>query len=111
VGTPASPAVMSGYQSPDVTRLSMVSDAFFNQRCARITYRDGSGSVTIRDIEPHFLFLSLPVWYLLAFDKLRQDIRQFRVDRINNCDLLDLHFRLAKPEPYLASAEAGLEGI
>jgi predicted DNA-binding transcriptional regulator YafY len=107
VGKPASAAVISGYQSPDVTRLSMVSDAFFNQRRARIVY----GTLTTREIEPHFLFLSLPVWYLLAFDKLRQDVRHFRIDRITHCDMLDSRFRLAAPEPYLASAEEGLEGI
>ena len=111
VGPPASSAVLAGYGSPAGKPPSNTTEAFFNQRCLRITYEDRNGAMTTRDIEPQFLFLSLPIWYLLAFDRLRQDIRHFRIDRIHDSVILEKGFRLADPKPYLASAEAEFGGI
>lgn len=111
VGPPASSTVLSGYRSPASKPLSIITEAFFNHRCLRITYEDRNGSMTTRDIEPQFLFLSLPVWYLLAFDRLRHDIRHFRIDRIHDSVVLEKGFRLADSRPYLASTEVEFGGI
>ncbi len=48
----------------------------------RISYRDSSGSRTVRDIEPREFVTLGGVGYLLAYCHLRQDIRYFRLDRI-----------------------------
>jgi predicted DNA-binding transcriptional regulator YafY len=66
---------------------------------------------TSRDVEPQFLYLNLPVWYLLAWDRLRKAIRCFRIDRIKSVTPLGTRFRLADPRPFLAEAEEGVEAL
>jgi predicted DNA-binding transcriptional regulator YafY len=67
--------------------------------------------VTSRDIEPQFLYLNVPVWYLLAWDRLRSAIRCFRIDRIKSVTPLATRFRLADARPFLAKAEEGVEAL
>lgn len=45
-----------------------------------------------RVIEPTGIFHELGFWYILAFCQLRQDYRQFRLDRIRQLKLLDVPF-------------------
>lgn len=111
VGSPASASVLASYREPSPKLLSGISEAFFNLRRIEIAYADGRGAVTQREIEPQFLYLSPPVWYLLAFNKLRADIRYFRADRIREATALPSSFRLADPKPYLDAAEAGIRGV
>jgi predicted DNA-binding transcriptional regulator YafY len=106
VGQPASTAVLASYQPPAGKPLGDLAEAFFNQRCISMTYEDQSGKVTTREIEPQYLYLSVPVWYLLAFDKLRQGVRHFRVDRIRQTRPLNSSFRLADPTPFLEDVES-----
>lgn len=111
VGEPASAAVLVSYSEPAAKPLSGITEAFFDQRCLAIAYRDRNGAFTTRDIEPQFLYLSPPVWYLLAFDRLRSEIRYFRADRIREARALPQKFRIADPKPYLAAAEAGISAV
>lgn len=111
VGTPASADVLASYASPAQSTLPATVDGFFNLRCLKIAYVDGSGRRTEREIEPQFLYFSPPVWYLLAFDTLRNDVRYFRADRILKVATLTTTFRPADPGPYLAAAEEGIAGI
>jgi predicted DNA-binding transcriptional regulator YafY len=111
VGSPASAEVLASYKEPHAKPLGSIAEAFFILHCVAITYVDRNGVVTRRDVEPQFLYLSVPVWYLLAFDRLRGAIRYFRADRIRDATLLDQGFRLADPKPYLEAAEEGIEAI
>jgi predicted DNA-binding transcriptional regulator YafY len=111
VGTPATAQILAGYAAPSRLRLSPIVDAFFNLRCIEIGYSDRNDMLTKREIEPQFLYYSAPIWYLLAFDLLRNDIRYFRVDRIKHVTVLESSFRAARPERYLAAAEQGISGI
>lgn len=111
VTAPASPQVLATYEPPSGKHLAPINQGFFEQQCLEIGYADRHGVMTKRVIEPQFVLLSPPVWYLLAHDRLRNGIRHFRVDRIHRADLLGERFRLADPRPYLASAEAGPGGI
>jgi predicted DNA-binding transcriptional regulator YafY len=111
VGNPASVAVLASYREPQVRPLIGVTQAFFDLRCLEISYQDRHGSLTRREVEPQFLYLSPPVWYLLAFDKLRDGIRFFRADRIREAAATTTPFRLADPKPYLAAAEEGVSSV
>lgn len=111
VAGPASAQVLAGYVPPAGRHLSAINTGFFEQQCLQIDYADRDGALTARVIEPQFVLLSPPVWYLLAFDRLRGGIRHFRVDRIRQATALDERFRLGDPRPYLASAEVGPGGI
>jgi predicted DNA-binding transcriptional regulator YafY len=110
VGQPASTAVMASF-TPPPRALTGIAESFFSMRCISITYADQNGVVTEREIEPHFLYLNLPAWYLLAWDKLRGAVRCFRVDRIKSVAPLAATFRLADPKPFLAQAERGVETL
>ncbi|GLR72726.1 hypothetical protein GCM10007852_36340 [Agaribacter marinus] len=73
------------------------AESFFRQRCLNITYRSDSGNVTKRKIEAHFLMLSWPIWYIVAWDHLKASPRIFRMDRIESAFVNDAHFTL-RPE-------------
>ena len=111
IGAPASPRVLSSYTAPGRRGLSGVAEAFFEMRCVQIAYADQSGAVTKREVEPHFLFLNLPVWYVLAWDRLRSGVRTFRVDRVKSVTPLDSSFQLADPAPFLAAVEHHAEAL
>jgi len=111
VGRPASDAVVASFSPPQRKPLAGIADAFFNMRCIAIEYVDQNGAITSRDVEPQFLYLNVPVWYLLAWDRLRAAVRYFRVDRIRSVRPLETGFRLADPRPFLAEAEEGIEAL
>lgn len=111
IGSPASERVLATFSQPQRGALTGIAEAFFNMRCITIEYVDGSGARTLRDIEPQFLYLSVPIWYLLAWDRLRGAIRYFRIDRVRSITLLQGGFRLADPQPFLAEAEEGIEAL
>ena len=105
VGSPASRQVLDSYLEPAPGSLAAVAEAFFNQKVIAIRYVDQHSGTTTREVEPQFLYLNMPVWYLLGWDRLREGVRFFRIDRIRSIEILDESFRLAKPEPFLAAGE------
>ncbi|WP_119301451.1 helix-turn-helix transcriptional regulator [Dongia deserti] len=109
VGAPASERVIASFSPPQRSALTGIAEAFFNTRCVAIEYVDQNGVVTSREVEPQFLYLNVPVWYLLAWDRLRGAVRFFRIDRIRSVKPLQASFRLADPRPFLAEAEEGIE--
>jgi predicted DNA-binding transcriptional regulator YafY len=111
IGRPASGTVLASFQAPPRRALAGIAEAFFDQRCLTLGYEDQNGATTLREIEPQFLYLSMPVWYLVAWDRLRGAVRTFRIDRIRSVAALRTRFRLADPRPYLAAAEAGIERL
>jgi predicted DNA-binding transcriptional regulator YafY len=66
---------------------------------------------TSREVEPHYLFLSLPVWYLLAWDRLRGAVRHFRIDRIQAIALTGTTFRLGDPGPFVEEMEMEMAAV
>ena len=47
---------------------------------------------TQRDVEPHGIVFYGGAWYLVAWCRLRQDFRHFRIDRIRRLELLPAGF-------------------
>ncbi|HJT15453.1 MAG TPA: WYL domain-containing protein [Dongiaceae bacterium] len=111
VGAPASERVVASFAPPQRGALGGIAEAFFDSRCIAIDYMDQNGVTTSREVEPQFLYLNVPVWYLLAWDRLRGAIRFFRIDRIRAVKPLEKRFRLADPKPFLAEAEEGIEAL
>ncbi|MEU7786694.1 MULTISPECIES: YafY family protein [unclassified Amycolatopsis] len=54
------------------------------RRVLRIGYRDRAGAVTRRDVEPLGYVGKPGHWYLVAWCRLREEIRAFRTDRITS---------------------------
>ncbi|MDR3404431.1 MAG: YafY family protein [Chthoniobacter sp.] len=58
--------------------------ALADARVVRLQYRSAqSGETTLREVEPLGLVFYLDHWHLIAWCRLRQDVRDFRVDRIH----------------------------
>jgi predicted DNA-binding transcriptional regulator YafY len=76
--------------------------AIHAQTVARIAYVDLSGKSTKRSIEPLGLVCLGSAWWLVAYCRLRQDARAFRVDRISKWANVSERFEL---RPRLTFAE------
>lgn len=74
-------------QKPDGSvPLSHIQAATAGRQVLRLTYRDAtSDQTTERDVEPLGLVHSLEQWHLIAWCRLRNDVRDFRVNRILHC--------------------------
>jgi len=106
----ASPFVLSAFSAPKVGIVEGLHLAFVTMCAMTISYRDENAALTQRVIEPHYLLLSYPVWYVLAWDHLRGDVRTFRCDRIMKVQVHDEGFRL-RPLTRFSSATEGVEAI
>ncbi len=54
-----------------------------------LTYRDRSGAVTERDVEPFSVLRTSRGWTLIAYDRLGSGLRGFLLDRIRAAELRD----------------------
>lgn len=57
--------------------------AFLQRQLIRFCYRDAHGRKTNREVEPQAMLILAPLWYLVAWDPMREGFRHFRMDRIN----------------------------
>ena len=103
----ASIAVLSTLTQPNSKAIRMLHQAFLVQHCIEVNYQAENGAKTKRIIEPHYLLLCFPVWYVIGWDELRNDIRTFRCDRILNVKSLGEEFQLRS----IGFFEKSLEGI
>lgn len=107
IGGWASPLVLSSFEQSTQEPISDLNRAFYLKRVLSINYIDGSQNITEREIEPHYLYLNYPVWYVLAWDHLRADVRTFRCDRIQRSNIAeaDFHIRPFKDFAHLISKD------
>ncbi len=63
------------------------------RRQVRMRYRSFSREETERVVDPYGLALQWGLWYLVGYCHLRQDIRTFRVDRIQVLEPLETAFQ------------------
>lgn len=69
--------------------LSTVQRAMAEGRVLRLDYLGAArGTHTERLVEPRGLVFYMDHWHLIAWCRLREDMRDFRVDRIVRCDTL-----------------------
>jgi predicted DNA-binding transcriptional regulator YafY len=90
---PASHRITESLTKPRPAVLGPVQDGFFEQRAIEIEYGTARERTT-RVVEPHYLLLAWPAWYLLVWDHLRDAIRTLRLDRIESARLTDRTFQL-----------------
>lgn len=106
VGGSASSRVLATYAVPSPSVSRPLFEAFARQRLASVTYADRAGAVTEREVELQYLYYSLPVWYALVWDRLRDDVRALRLDRCRQVRVLDDGFRLRRADAFVAAGEA-----
>jgi predicted DNA-binding transcriptional regulator YafY len=66
----------------DPQHLTVIAAACRDAECVRFGYRSRDGTQTRREAEPHWLVNLGRRWYLVAWDRGRDDWRSFRIDRI-----------------------------
>ena len=111
VGSPASGRVLAGYAAPPDTVTGPLLDAFASRRVAVVRYQDQQAAVTDRRIELQYLYYSVPVWYVLAWDRLRDDVRTLRIDRIHDVRLLPDQFTRRPEARFLSAGEASARNL
>ena len=94
IGETASTDVQGGFTMTDLTVQQQLQQGFLERTSLRINYRAENGDVTLREIEPHYLLLNYPIWYVLAYDHLRDAPRTFRCDRILSTTSTSNQFKL-----------------
>lgn len=88
--------------------LATLQQAAADHRAVRLRYYAPSrDEVTERVVEPHLVLRHQSRWYVVAYCRLREALRDFRLDRIRHLEPLDDYFALRpsfSPEDYLADA-------
>ncbi len=84
VGQPASRRLRASVGETVPTLLDTFERCFSEEVCLGFDYQDRKGARTRRRIEPHGIYVDIPVWYILAIDLDKDAARMFRMDRISN---------------------------
>ncbi|WP_341366428.1 WYL domain-containing protein [Yoonia sp. BS5-3] len=100
LGDRASGNVVSLYANPGAPLSEDIASAFLQQHCLEITYLSEARQTTKRLIEPHYILLNWPVWYIIAWDHLRDASRVFRIDRIRALRSTGERFQLKPVETF-----------
>ena len=79
-----------------VRRVGLLRRAVTEQRKARFDYTREDGGASLRTVRPLGLFYWGAVWTLVAWCELRNDHRNFRLDRMEELEILEETFA---PEP------------
>lgn len=66
----------------DPQHLTLIAAARRDYECLRFSYRSRDGTDSRREVEPHALVNRGRRWYLVAWDRRREDWRTFRIDRL-----------------------------
>jgi predicted DNA-binding transcriptional regulator YafY len=72
-----------GGPTVDPQQLTTIAAACRDCECLRFDYNSRDGTATRREVEPHALVNRGRRWYLVAWDRRREDWRTFRVDRLD----------------------------
>jgi predicted DNA-binding transcriptional regulator YafY len=76
--------MMRAWVKVDAETLTAVAAACRDHERLRFDYRAQDGTESERHVEPHRLVSLYQRWYLLAYDRDREDWRTFRLDRVTN---------------------------
>lgn len=107
---PTSRNISASWNAPRAAVLRPIQEAFFGQHALEVAYR-ASERRTVRVVEPHYLLLSWPAWYLIVWDHLRHDVRALRVDRVESAKVLDASFRVRSADAMLATLQDIFTGL
>ncbi len=71
-----------------------IVDGFVRRQCVEVTYRDAEGRETQRVLRPYFLEprAESRTLYIFAHDELSDEVRPFRIDRVQEARLLPTSF-------------------
>jgi predicted DNA-binding transcriptional regulator YafY len=73
----------TGGPTVDPEHLTVIAGACRDCECLRFAYTRRDGAESRRQVEPHSLVNRGQRWYLVAWDRNREDWRTFRIDRLD----------------------------
>src|SRR5207244_4879994 len=76
----------------DPQHLTVIAGACRDSECLRFAYRSRDGTHSRREVEPDSLVNRGRRWYLVAWDRRRDDWRTFRIDRLTKPASTGLRF-------------------
>lgn len=103
LGSATVAAPMSG-PMVDPQHLTAIAAACRDRDCLRFAYTRRDGTESRREVEPHSLVNRGRRWYLVAWDRGREDWRTFRVDRLERPAGMGVRFEPRKLPAKDASA-------
>lgn len=106
IGPSASLQVQSHFTPPDKSVVQALHQGFMDQDCLDIGYTREDGQTSRRDIEPHYMLLKYPVWYVIAHDRQKDRPRTFRCDRMDTIQRTGRRFSLKPVEHFLEDGAA-----
>lgn len=100
IGDNANKFMLSAYAPPPQHISERIAEAFLQQNLLEIDYQNEAMERRTRVIEAQFILLNWPIWYIIAWDHLRNSSRVFRIDRIKKAKLVDGSFTLRPKEVF-----------
>lgn len=94
IGDNANKFMLSEYAPPPTRISESIAEAFLQRNLLEIDYQNEAMEHTTRVIEAQFILLNWPIWYIIAWDHLRDSSRVFRIDRIKQAKLVEGSFQL-----------------
>lgn len=101
----ASLFVQASIAQQNSSSIEKLHQAFLTCHSIKIDYTDAEETRTAREIEPHYLLLSYPVWYVLAWDQKKNQPRTFRCDRIRSARIQHSKFHVRAQSCFKQSLE------
>lgn len=78
------------FEPAPAEHLAALRDALSKQKRVRLEYQSANrDEPTERDVDPWGLIAALGRWYLVAFDRLTEEERMFRLDRMKTATITD----------------------
>lgn len=94
VGKEASEHIVGTLAPVEEGLLASLEEAFATRRLLRFCYIDARGRRSSREAEAQGLLVMMPVWYIVAQDRLRDAPRFFRMDRMTNVEIKEEVYEL-----------------
>ena len=98
----------SEWESNNTQIFATLKKAILQHQIIEFDYLTSDGQITHRQVEPVKLWFKSRAWYLKTFCLLRQSARIFKLTRIRNLTLTDLHFPERETLPIVGQVETDL---
>ncbi len=79
-------------------RFDMIKSAILNKKQIEFIYYNSNGNETKRIAEPLQIWFKDKSWYLIAYCRMKQDYRIFKITRIKEIKVLEEHFERELPQ-------------
>ena len=82
-----------GKDNAQEKRFNMIKAAILNKNRIEFVYYNSNGEKSKRVVEPLQIWFKDKSWYLIAYCKMKQDYRVFKIQRIKEIKILEEHFK------------------